>query len=146
MDAMNCSVAQLNTAIGQRLGMVSTSMSASELIEIHSFLKEAKSLRETIMSLGTFNEVSQTNYEEMTDEEAGETFFEMFIQGCHLINDLYKLLDDEKIKETDSEWVLEEVRSYMDDAREIFSNRVPALPHLRIISKNSEQEELTEVI
>ena len=134
MDALNCSVSRLNGAIGQKLGMLSESVSTSELSEIHSFLKEAKGLRETIMSMGTFEGSGESEYYE-EEEDAGEIFFNSYIQACHVIVDMYLLLDDNKIKESKSEWVFEEVRAFMEIARETFGSRVPELPTMRMVSK-----------
>lgn len=140
MKALNCSMDRLNGAIGQKLSVISGSMSTTELTDVHSFLKEAKGLREILTSMGTFEAPEGTEYSE-SEEEAGELFFNSFIQACHMIVDMYTLLDDNKIKETNSEWVFEEVKGFMEEAQEIFGQRVPELPTMRLVSKPREEIE-----
>lgn len=139
MEVFNCSMNKLNGAIGQKLSMISGSMSTTELTDVHSFLKEAKGLREILISMGTFEALERTEYSEL-EEDAGEMFFNSFIQACHVIVDMYMLLDDNKIKETNSEWIFEEVSGFMEEAQELFGQRVPELPTMRLVSKTKEEK------
>lgn len=134
METIYCSVEKLNGAIGKKLSLISGSMSTSELTDVHSFLKEAKGLREILISMGTFEPPEGTEYIEFDEEEAGEIFFNSFIQACHVIVDMYTLLDDNKVKETGSDWIFDEVQGFITEAQELFGPKVPELPPMRLVS------------
>ena len=143
MEALECSVEKLSGAICQKLGTLSDEPTTKQVKDVHIFVKEASGLLKTIMSLGEPEEPDVLEemaciaggIEDMTENEEGEVFFNSFIQSCHLIADMYKLLDDNKIKELNSEWIFEEARIFMETARELFGRRVPELPVMRLVSK-----------
>ena len=135
------SVDKLTEAVGQRLKKVSKTITTEELSEIHSFLKEAKGLQDTLLSMGTFEDPRYSEEIECQFEEAsGEPTYDIFLQACYLILDMYRLLDDNKIKETGSEWILEDTKYFMDLAREVYGPKVPELPLIRILSKPKSPE------
>lgn len=134
MDVMNGSVNVLNGAIAQKLGMISNSMSTSELSEIHSFLKEAKGIRETILSLGCTDQCECGFEDDDYLDMSGEDFINTYAEACMLIKTLYSLIDDHKIEETQSQWVFDEVREFMEASREAFGARIPELPTMRVVS------------
>jgi hypothetical protein len=133
---------QLNSAIEQKLRGLDKSISTQELGEIHSFVKEAKGLLDTLTTIqeGPPEELIQDLFgceipEGYEYDETGQALLNYFVRACHLIVGLYALLDDHKIKETESDWVLEESRAFMDESREVFGYRIPALPAMRLVSK-----------
>jgi hypothetical protein len=130
MADLNASVTKLTGAIEQKLNKLNKSITTKELGELHSFLKEAKGILETLGAIAPVEE-----YEEMEYDESGEVFLDAFVDGCHLIKNLYALLDESRIKETESQWILDETKEYMDKAKEMFGCRIPPLPAMRTISK-----------
>ena len=142
MEALECSVEKLSGAICQKLGTLSDQPTTKQVKDVHSFVKEASGLLQTILSLGEPEEpdileemACITGEIEDQDEEQGEIFYHTFLQSCDLIADMYRLLDDNKIKEFNSEWIFEEAKIFMETARELFGSRVPELPTMRLVSK-----------
>jgi hypothetical protein len=142
MADVNVSMNKLNSAIEQKLGSLSKSVSVKELGEIHAFVKEAKGLVDTLTSMYEEPaEDEECEYECDFGEgssESDDIFMDSFVRACQLIISLYALLDDAKIKETKSKWVFEEARDFMDLARELYGPRVPTLPTMRIVSKEKQ--------
>lgn len=139
MADVNVSMNKLNSAIEQKLSGLNKSVSTEELGKIHSFVKEAKGLLDTLTSI--YEEpAEEEEYEYECDfgeetNESDEIFMDSFIRACQLIISLYTLLDDDKIKETKSKWIFEEARDFMDLAKELYGPRIPSLPHMRVVSK-----------
>jgi hypothetical protein len=137
-DAIDNSVSKLNGAVEKRLSQLNKSISTQELGEMHNFVKEAKGLLDTLMSMN--GNIDDYGFEEEYDESS-EVFTDMFIQACHLINSLYTLIDDHKIKETNSEWIFEEIREFMEFAKELYGPRIPVLSNMRLVSKKKKVKE-----
>jgi hypothetical protein len=140
MAGMNASMTKLNGAIEQKLSSLTKSVSTKELNEIHSFVKEAKGLLDTLTTIheGPAEDCEYDPGQEY--DETGQVLLDCFIQACHLIVGMHTLIDDHKVKETNSEWVLDEAREFMDGAREMFGYRVPPLPVMRIVSKAKQKK------
>jgi hypothetical protein len=139
---MEEALAKIDGAINKKLGTLKSTISISELSELHSFLKEAKGLRDTLISMVNEEEDTEEYMEEVEGEfefeshEAEDLFIDIFVESCHLIHSLYILIDDTKVKDTNSEWIFEESRTFIDKAREIVGARIPELPLIRVCSKS----------
>jgi hypothetical protein len=143
MDELSTSLNKIDGIVKHKLKGLSEKASPTELNELHSFLKEVKDLKQTILAIENpyINEMKEALEHTLEEDDGGEEyeidgeFLNYFLEGCHLIRQLYLLMDDHKIKETQSDWIFEEARNFMEGARAMVGPRVPELPVFRIVSK-----------
>lgn len=139
MSDFDRTIKKLDLAMQEKLGELTKGVSAKKLGEIHSFMKEAKGLLDTLISIEVSDDVRNNYLEGNCDsdeiDEIDETLYDFIMDGCQLIYSLYILIDDEKIKETNSEWVHDDVEEFLGVARNLFGSRVPTLPEMRLVSK-----------
>jgi hypothetical protein len=137
MSDLDQAVKKLDGVIKQKLAQLTKGVSTKKLEEIHLFMREAKGLLDTLISI----EASDSTRQQCeTTDEIDETFFDFMLQACYLVVDLYTLMDDEKIKETNSEWIFDETQGFIELAKSLFGPRIPALPEIRIVSRSKKKE------
>jgi hypothetical protein len=129
---------RLESIIGKRLNNISEKMSVEELSKINTFMDEARKLHKSMY------EISYPTQEEggdiqVDDGEYTNFLFNGLVEACNLIVGLYQLMDDEKIKTLDSEWILDDTQAFMDHVREGIGYRIPELPPYRLVSKKKKK-------
>jgi len=127
MEHFDLLVEQLDSVIQQRLAKLSKISSVKQMREINRFLREARRLRKTLISFSSADEYNGTDYAIM-DEQGNETdYVEILVDGCTLINGLCSVIDYKKIKETKSDWLLDDASAYLSVLRQVFGKRIPSL-------------------
>jgi hypothetical protein len=123
---LDASIAKLDTAVQQKLNALHAVTSVKEIRDINRFLKESERLKKTLYTMGPA-------HEHVSDIECiaeGEDFnaIDVIVEGCNIIVGLHTVVDYDLIKETQSEWLLDDVFNYISALREAFGKKVPALP------------------
>lgn len=133
MSAIDSSLDRINAAVVKRLSGLGKTMTTEELADAHAFIKEAKELQDTLWAYDAPQGVC--NPEVGGEEDLDETLTEMYVQGCYLIKYLWQMVDEDKLKEIDGRWILDQTQDYIQASRELFGTRVPELPAMRPLSK-----------
>jgi hypothetical protein len=124
MEQMQFSISTLNDVIAQKLRSLASVTSASDIKEINSFLRESQRLRKTLYSITDIEE-----YEEETGIEGPESldYMGILIQSCEYIKNFHAVIDFKKVKETKSQWLLDESAEFLTELREAFGGRIPVM-------------------
>ena len=123
---VDSSIAKLDLAVQQKLNVLNAVTSVKEIKDINRFLKESERLKKTLYAMGP-------ELEPMTDlacgtegEEMG--YMDIVVEACNIIVGLHAVVDYDLIKQTQSEWLLDDMFNYIAALRETFGKRIPALP------------------
>jgi hypothetical protein len=127
MEHFDLLVKQLDGVIQQKLSKLTKISSIKQMREINRFLREARRLRKTLISFSNVDESEIPDYAIMDDQGNETDYIEILVDGCTLINGLCSVIDYKKIKETKSDWLLDDANDYMSALRHVFGKRIPPL-------------------
>jgi hypothetical protein len=127
MEHFDLLVKQLDGVIQQKLSKLTKISSIKQMREINRFLREARRLRKTLVSFSALDESEIPDYAIMDDQGNETDYIEILVDGCTLINGLCSVIDYKKIKETKSDWLLDDANDYMSALRHVFGKRIPSL-------------------
>jgi hypothetical protein len=129
MEQMNFSISTLNDVIAQKLRSLASVTSAKDIKEINSFLRESQRLRKTLYSIGDFTEEEEYNNEGSYVEGAEDLdYMGILIQMCEYVKNFHAVVDFKKVKETKSQWLLDESAELLSELRNLFGGRIPVIP------------------
>jgi hypothetical protein len=129
MEHLEYSLNALNDVMAQKLKSLVSVSSAKDIKEINNFLRESQKLKKTLYSIGDLSEEYVEEGGEAFIESDGEVdYLGILIQACNYIIGFHSVVDFEKIKSANSEWLLDESADFLVELRHLFGKRVPALP------------------
>jgi hypothetical protein len=129
---------RLERIIGNRLNNISEKMSVEELSKINTFMDEARKLHKSMWDIS--NPVTEEGGDTRVDDDDYTNFlFNGLVEACNIIVSLYQLMDDEKLKTLDLEWVVDDTKAFMEHVREGIGYRIPELPPYRLVSKKKKK-------
>jgi len=136
MPVLENSMRKLEKVIGNKLGNISDRISVEELSKINTFMDEARKLHKSMYDISNPADEPAA----MVDDEDYTNFlFNSLVESCHIIAGLYQLMDDEKIKTLDLEWVVDDTKAFIEHVREHIGYRIPELPPYRLVTKPKEE-------
>jgi hypothetical protein len=130
MEQMNFSISTLNGVIAQKLKSLASVTSAKDIKEINSFLRESQRLRKTLYSIGDFTEEEEyeSNEGSYVEETEDLDYMGILIQICEYVKNFHAVVDFKKVKETKSQWLLDESAELLSELRKMFGSRIPVIP------------------
>lgn len=131
---LGSSLKRLEKIIGNKLNNISEKMSVEDLSRINKYMDEARKLHKSMWDI-SYPSVEEGGDVKVDDGEYTDFLFNGLIEACNIIVSLYQMMDDEKLKTLDLEWVVEDTKAFMEHIREGIGYRIPELPPYRLVSK-----------